>query len=287
MTDLLQKTKGILLHTGVSPRKNLSQNFLINKDVLLKQISFANISSNEIVLEIGGGTGLLTEMLIPLAKKVYCIEYDRLLAKYLDWRFKEERNIEIIHGDALEVTFPSFDKVIANLPYHISSPLTFKLLEENFNLAILMYQYEFAQRMVAEPNSDDYSRLSVNVQYLSEVKLLKKISRNNFYPKPRVDSALVEIRPKKEPLPVLYENFRDITRVLFNTKNKLVGSIIYNLLKKNIRRRSRREFRKNLDAAVKHSDCRVRNLSIDDFITITKQLCDFLSKEQLEELCTR
>ncbi|NHJ48127.1 MAG: ribosomal RNA small subunit methyltransferase A [Asgard group archaeon] len=279
MSDLIIKTRDALLAAGTVPKKSLSQNFLINKHLLEKQIAFAAISSEDIILEIGGGTGLLTEELAKKAKHVYCIEYDKNLAQFLREKFKHNEKIEIIEGDVLKLSLPKANKIIANLPYHISSPITFKLLDHEFELAILMYQHEFAKRMVAKPKTEDYSRLSANLQYQSEVEILQRIPRKAFYPMPKVDSALVKITLKKEKPPIPVKHFRITTRILFNTKNKLVSAVFYEYFKRFIEKTERIPFKKSLNE-IKYSSHRVRELSIEELVVITRELVNLLEKEQ-------
>ncbi|MBK5114840.1 MAG: ribosomal RNA small subunit methyltransferase A [Candidatus Heimdallarchaeota archaeon] len=276
MSELIIKTRDALIQAGISPKKSLSQNFLINKDVLIRQIGYAKLTEEDVVLEIGGGTGVLTEELAKSAGTVYSIEYDRNLAKYLTRKFHSHDNVTIISGDALKLDFPKANKFIANLPYHISSPITFKILDYDFELAVFMYQYEFAQRMVAKPRTDDYSRLSANLQFQAEVEILERVPRNYFFPMPKVDSALVQIKPKKEELPISKKYYRLTSRVLFNTKNKLVCSVLYDYFKKIIPKEERFAFKKQLDNSLSFANSRVRELSVDDLVVTTGELMEFL-----------
>jgi 16S rRNA (adenine1518-N6/adenine1519-N6)-dimethyltransferase len=279
MSDLIIQTRDALLAAGTVPKKSLSQNFLINRHLLEKQITFSELTSNDIVLEIGGGTGILTDELSKIASQVYCVEYDKYLAEYLRQKFSKKENVTIIEGNVLKIQLPESNKIIANLPYHISSPITFKLLDLDFELAVLMYQHEFALRMVAKPRTDDYSRLSANLQYQAHVELLQRIPRKAFYPMPKVDSALVKIIPKKSALPVPVKQFRIVTRLLFNTKNKLVSSVFYDYFKRLISKDERIVFKKSLDA-LQFSTTRVRELTIDELVVITKELYTFLEEQQ-------
>ena len=170
------------------PKKKLGQCFLIDKNFVNKAVESANLTKDDIVLEIGLGKGILTEELAKNAKKVYVIEIDKSLEPYAN-RLKEMYdNIEIIWDDALKVDLDKldFNKVVANLPYQISSPITFKLIKRGFDLAVLMYQYEFAKRMVAKEGTKDYGRLSVSVQSRADVDFISKIPPTAFYPKPKV-----------------------------------------------------------------------------------------------------
>lgn len=276
MSELIIKTRDALIQAGISPRKSLSQNFLINKDVLNRQIKYARLTEEDTVLEIGGGTGLLTEQLAKAAGKVYSIEYDRKLAQYLKRKFQSHDNVTILAGDALKLDYPEVNKFIANLPYHISSPITFRLLDYDFELAILMYQYEFARRMVAKPRTDDYSRLSANLQFQAEVEILMRVPRNSFLPMPKVDSAIVQIVPKKGKLPISKKYYRITSRILFNTKNKLVCSVLYDYFKRIIPKDERFSFKKQLDESLSFANSRVRELSVQDLVKTTGEIMDFL-----------
>jgi len=207
-------------------RYKKDQHFLIDKRVLDRIIGYGRLNSLDTVLEIGAGYGNLTGELANKAGKVIAIEADALLAASL---YKWE-NVEVIIGDALKIEFPPFNKVISNLPYSISSPVTFKLLHYKFELGILMYQYEFAKRMVALPNTEDYSRLSVAVQYYADVEILEIVPRTAFSTPPQVQSAIVKLIPRPAPYRVKDEDFfmRFITAVFSQRRKKLRNAILNN-----------------------------------------------------------
>ena len=150
--------------------------------------------------------------------------------------------LQVIQGDVLKCDLPYFDICVANIPYQISSPLTFKLLSHRpiFRCAVIMFQREFAMRLVAQPGDSLYCRLSVNVQLLSRVSHLLKVGRNNFRPPPKVDSSVVRIEPRKPLPPVSFKEWDGLVRICFNfnRKNKTLGSIfkqkrVLELLEKN------------------------------------------------------
>jgi len=146
------------------------QHILIDDLVLHNIVEYADLHHRDVVLEIGAGTGVLTEELRKRVMNVFAIESDATFAELLNRRF-ENTNVEVIHGDALKVEFSesafksSFNKIVSNLPYSISSEITFKLLKYPFEMAVLMYQYEFARRMAALHGSKEYGKLSICVQY--------------------------------------------------------------------------------------------------------------------------
>ncbi len=218
----------------------LGQNFLINKYTAKKEIEYAEINKNDIVLEVGPGKGFLTNLLAEKAKKVICVEIDKKLVKHLENIIPD--NVEIINNDILKVDLkklPRFNKIVSNIPYQISSPLIFKILEYNFDLAVLILQKEFAQRLVAEPGDKNYSRLSVSVFYDAYCELLDIVSKKHFRPIPKVDSAIVKILPRKyKPFELIDKTFfLKLNRELFNYRRKKIKTIlknIYNLENKNL-----------------------------------------------------
>ncbi len=189
----------------------------------------AELGPEDVVLEIGAGVGNLTERLARKAKKVIAIELDPVLVRVLHDRFDKVGNIEIVAGDALKVDFPEFDKVVSNLPYSISSEITFKLLRHKFKLGILMYQYEFAARMVSLPNCKDYSRLTVDTCYFADASILMKVPKNAFQPAPEVDSAVVRLVPRPAPFEVKDEDFfMDFVAAVFSQRRKKLRNAIMN-----------------------------------------------------------
>lgn len=204
-----------------------SQNFLVNPRIADFIVEKADLSSEDIVLEIGPGKGILTARLLKKCK-VYAVEIDRDLCDYLSISFQEEikeGRLSIICGNALEVDFPEFTKVVANIPYHISSLLIFKILEYNFEKGILMLQHEFAERLCAKPGSKKYGRLSVMMHYNGEARILKRVKRGNFRPVPKVDSAVVEI-VKKENFCYEKEILDAVVRKIFEQRRKKIKNIL-------------------------------------------------------------
>ena len=223
---MLSETLKILNKEGIKLDKRKGQNYLVDKNVLSNIIQSADLSTKDIVLEVGAGIGNLT---IPLAKnagKVIAVEQDRTIASILVKRLKELQitNVEVIIDDATKIKFPKFNKVVANLPYKISSPITFKILKYDFEFAILMYQLEFAERMIAKPGDSNYSRLSVMIHFYTYIEMLFKVSNNVFLPKPKVSSAVVKLTPKNEV--DVDEFLSNVTRALFQHKRKKVRNAL-------------------------------------------------------------
>lgn len=227
--SLSKQTKGILNQYGIKLNKNLGQNYLIDKNKRDQIVDFGNLTGNDTVLEIGTGIGTLTLELAKRAGKVIAIEQDEKIAGILSERLENEGigNVELINDDALNVDFPHFNKIISNLPYQISSPITFKFLNYDFDLAILMYQKEFARRMSGTVGTKDYSRLSAMLYFKCNVENLTDVSAESFIPKPKVDSTVVRLTPKDEKIPddefKVYSNF---TKALFQHRNKKIRNAL-------------------------------------------------------------
>jgi 16S rRNA (adenine1518-N6/adenine1519-N6)-dimethyltransferase len=182
---------------------------------------YADLSSNDSVLEIGPGTGNLTEVLAQRAGCVWAVEVDPALAEGLRGRFG---NVEVIRGDALKVELPDCDKIVSNLPYQISSQITYRLLKRPFDLAVLIYQKEFAQRMLAEPGQKIYGRLGMAVGYLCHREILEWVTRSAWRPVPKVDSAMVRLQPKE--VDVNAGRFMDFVEGLFRQRRKKIRNAL-------------------------------------------------------------
>jgi 18S rRNA (adenine1779-N6/adenine1780-N6)-dimethyltransferase len=198
------KTQGIVFN------KTFGQHILKNPLIINSMIEKAAIQSTDTVLEVGPGTGNMTVKLLEKAKKLIACEIDPRLVAELQKRVQgtpSQNKLEIRVGDVLKNDLPFFDVCVANMPYQISSPFIFKLLlhRPHFKCAILMFQQEFAQRLVAKPGDALYCRLSINTQLLARVDHLIKVGKNNFNPPPKVESSVVRIEPKIPPPQINYQ----------------------------------------------------------------------------------
>lgn len=209
----------------------LGQHFLKNPMVVKGIVDKSNIRPTDIVMEVGPGTGNMTVRLLEVAKKVIAVELDPRMVAELDKRVDGtpyRQKMELVHGDVLKIDpLPYFDVFVANIPYQISSPLTFKLLAHRpcFRTAIILLQSEFAERLSAKPGDKCYCRLSVNTQLLAKVEQVMKVGKNNFRPPPKVDSRVVRLEPFNPPPPVDFVEWDGMVRICFSRKNKTLRSI--------------------------------------------------------------
>jgi 16S rRNA (adenine1518-N6/adenine1519-N6)-dimethyltransferase len=176
------------------------------------------------------------------------VEKDDRLVRILRKQLKNFSNVQILHCDALRMQLPYFDKVVSNLPYWISSEIIFKLLEKRFKLGVLMLQKEFADRLVAKPGTEDYSRLAVNVHYRADVELHDEVPPAAFYPEPKVTSRIVIIRPRESAFKIFDEKkFSALVRALFQhrrqrVRNALLRSFTEVFPGRNLSKAKRRKF---------------------------------------------
>ncbi len=222
--------KNLLRKYDIRPSKRLGQNFLVDKNVLKKIIEAANLSLDDVVLEIGPGLGILTLELAKCAKKVIAVEKDKALCQILKIILKDYKNIEIINADILGVRplilrgrTPTKYKIVANLPYYIASPVIRKFLEAEYKpeIMILMVQKEVAQRVCAIPPR--MNLLAIAVQFYAEPKIISYVSKNSFWPQPKVDSAIIKIVPKTTSRISSAESlFFQLVKTGFSSKRKML-----------------------------------------------------------------
>uniref|UniRef100_A0A672LB46 rRNA adenine N(6)-methyltransferase n=1 Tax=Sinocyclocheilus grahami TaxID=75366 RepID=A0A672LB46_SINGR len=224
------KSQGIMFNTGIG------QHILKNPLVVNGIIEKAALRPTDVVLEVGPGTGNMTVKLLEKAKKVVACELDTRLVAELQKRVQctpMQNKLQILIGDVLKTELPFFDVCVANLPYQISSPFVFKLLLHRpfFRCAVLMFQREFAMRLVAKPGDKLYCRLSINTQLLARVDHLMKVGKNNFRPPPKVESSVVRIEPKNPPPPINFQEWDGLVRIAFVRKNKTLSAAFNNKFK--------------------------------------------------------
>jgi len=259
--------QALLAQFGISPTKSKGQNFLVDERVAEREIGFLDIRAEDTVLEIGPGLGVLTELVVPRAKETVCIELDHGVCEHIRSKFGAE--VRLMEGDALELEWPRFDRLISNLPYSISSPLLFKLLDHDFERAVIMVQKEFADRMAAKAGSDDYSRLSVNTYYRARCELLEQVPRSRFWPQPEVDSTVVRLEPRPAPFKLMNERFyMTLVNLLFQYRRKKISTVL----------RMTGQAPKDLIGSLPYVQERVEVLSPEQIGELADSICEIRSK---------
>ncbi|EJS41507.1 dim1p [Saccharomyces arboricola H-6] len=234
-----KKYSGATSSKQVSAEKHLSSVFKFNTDLgqhILKNplvaqgiVDKAQIRPSDVVLEVGPGTGNLTVRILEQAKNVVAVEMDPRMAAELTKRVRGtpvEKKLEIMLGDFMKTELPYFDICISNTPYQISSPLVFKLINQPRppRVSILMFQREFALRLLARPGDSLYCRLSANVQMWANVTHIMKVGKNNFRPPPQVESSVVRLEIKNPRPQVDYNEWDGLLRIVFVRKNRTISA---------------------------------------------------------------
>lgn len=255
-------------------KKSLGQNFLINESVLPTIIKAAQIKPGDIVIEVGPGYGVLTEALLNAGAKVFAIEKDFDLIANLTKKFGSNKNLKIVHQDALwfdETTLPKY-KVVANLPFNVASPLIRKFLESTNQpeLMVLMIQKEVAEKIIANPGNSERGVLTLSVEFYGNAEIIAEVSKNSFQPQPKVDAAIIKIEPYQRHLSgegrkVESKLFFRIVKAGFSAKRQQVHNSLAATL-----RLSKYQVQDMLTRSSINPQKRAEDLTLDDWINLSK-----------------
>jgi 16S rRNA (adenine1518-N6/adenine1519-N6)-dimethyltransferase len=255
-------------------RKSLGQHFLTDPRILDRIAHAVALAPDETVVEIGPGRGSLTDALLSRAARVVAIEIDRKLVELLRERYANEPRLTIIEGDVLEVNLGELAggayALAGNVPYYITTPILFQALRQPRALrSVLLVQREVAARMAAAPGAEDYGALSVNVQAVANVELLFRIPAGAFNPPPRVDSAVVRVTPRADPVvPAgMEERFRTFVQAAFALRRKQMRRVV-----RTIADRNAADAETALATCGIHPDARPETLSAEQFYALGRAL---------------
>ena len=271
----LSATRHILKTFNLRASKKFGQNFLIDSEIVEKIVNSAEISEGEEILEIGPGIGTLTQGLLEAGAKVTAVEIDKKLPEVLSQTLAGYENFNLIQGDILKVNVeelmpPNF-KVVANLPYYITTQILLNLIEKNLPITkiVTMVQKEVAERIISSPNSKNYGALSVAVQFRADVKIAFDVKPESFLPRPEVTSSVVIFDIHKPKFNVDEKFFKKVVRAAFGQRRKtLLNSLIGAGFQKN-------SVINSLNFAEISPERRAETLSIDEFAKISNALISF------------
>lgn len=273
--------KYIMEKYGFRFSKSLGQNFLIDEQIIERIIDGAEVGPDDDILEIGPGIGVMTQAMAERARKVVAIEIDRALLPVLDETLSGLDNVEIIHGDVMKVNLKEIiaekfegrkPKVVANLPYYLTTPIIMMFLEEQIPVKdiVVMIQKEVAERISATPSTKAYGALSVATQYYSEPKIIAKVPRTVFMPQPNVDSIVIRMTIREEP-PVALDNptlFFKVVKAAFGQRRKT----LHNALNAGGFGQNKDETAEFLAASGIEASRRGETLSIEEFATLANTI---------------
>lgn len=214
--------------TDIKFKKSEGQHILKNHGLIDTIIEKARIKSTDTVLEVGAGTGSITMKLLQKTRKVVAYENDDKLARELQSKVNRQpelkSKLELIKGDVLYHEFPHFDVCVSNIPFNLSLPIVLKLVAHDFKCAYILVQKEFGARLTARAGTSEYSRLSVIVQLFAHVEHVMKVSKNSFFPAPKVDTCFMRIEPRVPRPPINVAEFDSMLKICFGRKNKTLAA---------------------------------------------------------------
>ena len=285
MENILEDTKNIMRRYNIRANKSLGQNFLINSEVVENIISSSEISKEDMIIEIGPGLGTLTKYLLEKAGKVLCIELDSKMIKILQDRFSNYQNFEIINEDVLKVDLNKIIKtnkenekiknvkIVANLPYYITTPIIMKLLEEKLDIESItvMIQKEVADRLIETPGGKNTGAITYTVYYYCESEKIMEVPNSSFIPEPEVTSEVIKMTLRNKPA-VDIENTKVMFMIIksaFMQRRKTLLNALTNT-KVFMSKQEGIEILKKLNL---DENVRAENLTLQDFANIAKIIC--------------
>lgn len=283
MNNVFEETKFIMNKYNIKANKSLGQNFLIDEQVVKQIIESGDITKKDLVIEIGPGLGTLTKELLEKAGKVICIELDEKMVKIIKDRFSLYENFEVIQQDVLKVDLKQliksekgagtieYVKVVANLPYYITTPIIMKLLEEKLQLDTItvMIQKEVAKRLVAIPGEKETGAITYTVNYYAEGEEVLEVPNTAFIPEPEVTSEVIKLKIRKEnPVQVKDEKlmFEIIKKAFMQRRKTLINALTNNKVFKD-----KEEGKKILEELNLPENIRPEKLTLQDFADITNK----------------
>lgn len=285
MKNTLKKTNEILRKYGITANKRFGQNFLIDDGILKNIIDSSNIGRNDLVIEIGPGLGNLTEYLLEKANHVLLIEIDKNMINILDDRFTSCNDYTLLNDDVLKVSIDEqiskiekdknikFEniKVVANLPYYITTPILFKLLQDENRISeiVVMVQKEVALRMIAIEKSKDYGILTIMTKFLSIPEIVVNVPNTSFIPAPNVESAVIKLKKEKRYIVKNEEIFTKLVHSSFATRRK---KMINSLMNSHFLNMDKKEIEEIFGKCNIDLNTRAEQLKIEDFIKISDEL---------------
>lgn len=292
--SLVKETKYILEKLGHNPRKRYGQNFLISENTLRRIVEEAKISKEDLVIEIGPGIGSLTKYLLEKAYKVIAVEIDNDLSTFLNERFKMYNNFELINEDVLKIDLDEIIKksgkkrenikVVANLPYYITTPIILSLFEKEINTITVMVQKEVAKRFTIKDMTKERSNITYLIEYNAYSEILFDVSKNNFMPAPKVDSSIIclKLKEKEEKKKFILDCIADLNFKKNITEKEIldIKVLAFDIIK-NAFMHKRKKITTSIKMSGKYDKCKIEEilekLNIDKNIRPEKiNLCEYI-----------
>ena len=278
--SILKDTKVIMDKYHITANKNLGQNFLIDDDTVSGIVDAANVSKDDLIIEIGPGLGTLTKELLDRAGKVICIELDKRMIEILNDRFSMYDNFKVLNDDVLKVNLKELiekekvktTKIVANLPYYITTPIIMKLLEERLDIETItvMIQKEVADRLVTKPGTGDTGAITYAIHYYTNPKRVLEVPNTAFIPEPKVNSTVINLEVLKEPKVAVKDEKKlfEVIKTAFMQKRKTLLNALANSNKYG----SKEQICKTLELLSIDNRVRPEKLTLEEFAKIADEI---------------
>mgnify|MGYP001136240275 FL=1 len=278
--SILKDTKFIMDKYHITANKNLGQNFLIDDDTVSGIVDAANVSKDDLIIEIGPGLGTLTKELLDRAGKVICIELDKRMIEILNDRFSMYDNFKVLNDDVLKVNLKELiekekvktTKIVANLPYYITTPIIMKLLEERLDIETItvMIQKEVADRLVTKPGTGDTGAITYAIHYYTNPKRVLEVPNTAFIPEPKVNSTVINLEVLKEPKVAVKDEKKlfEVIKTAFMQKRKTLLNALANSNKYG----SKEQICKTLELLSIDNRVRQEKLTLEEFAKIADEI---------------
>lgn len=278
--NVLKKTRFIMDKYHITANKNLGQNFLIDDEAVAGIVEAANVSKDDLIIEIGPGLGTLTKELLDRAGKVICIELDKRMIEILNDRFSMYDNFKVLNDDVLKVDLKTLianekiknTKIVANLPYYITTPIIMKLLEERLDIETItvMIQKEVADRLVTKPGTGDTGAITYTIHYYTEPKRVLEVPNTAFIPAPKVNSTVINLNILKKPRVTVKDEAKlfEVIKTAFMQKRKTLVNALANSSKFG----TKEQIEKILQTLEIDNKIRPEKLTLEEFTQIAEAI---------------
>ncbi len=263
--NLVRETISLIKKYGVRPRKRLSQSFVVDRLLVKTIVENVQPKPSDVIVEIGAGLGTLTFELAKHGSKVKAVEIDPVLVRVLKDRFSSFQNVEVVQGDFTKMDLKG-NVYTGNIPYHVSTPVIFKILGQNYEKAVITVQKEVAERIVSKPGTRGYGRLTVSVNAMAEPRVLGFFPSSSFYPRPKVAHAVLYIKPSRKT--VDKNVLESLLRAMFSQRNRLARTVLKRSLEQLYGEKGRRAYPSVFQLIPEAG--RVFELTVQDFLNLAQ-----------------
>ncbi len=263
--NLVGETISLIKKYGIRPRKRLSQSFVVDRLLVKTIVENVQPKPSDVIVEIGAGLGTLTFELAKHGSKIKAVEIDPALVRVLKDRFSSFQNVEVVQGDFTKTDLKG-NVYTGNIPYHVSTPVIFKILEQNYEKAVVTVQKEVAERIVSKPGTRGYGRLTVSVNAMAEPRILGFFPSSSFYPRPKVAHAVLFIKPSRKT--VDKNVLESLLRAMFSQRNRLARTVLRRSLEQLYGEKGRQAYSSVFQLIPEAS--RVFELTVQDFLNLAQ-----------------